>query len=248
VKKQMFRVFLSVLFIGFMLIMPAEKTFAAYANSYASIDWSQIVVAWTSQSTSSIATASSGFEEPKVSSDLRLGWVPSSSVANISNASAQGLNSLVALSGTSSAELVGYGWSIGSGSGLLTGSFTANSPGFVVIVVPYTVTLDLLAPDGPTAYSMGRARASLSFTRSGGGVCTDTMELISTIYGGNAFQNEKKSYLGLIRWFDLGDAGTFRAEVTTEAGVSNTVPLPGALLLFAPGLACFFGLRRKFSN
>ena len=188
-------------------------------------------------------------EGSKTLSDHRPGWVPSSSMANISNVSAQGLNSSSALSGISYTELAEYGWNIGSGRGLLTGTFTANSPGFIVIVVPYAITLDLFAPDDPTAYSMGKAKAFLSLTQNGGGVSTDTMELISTIYGGNTFQNEKRS---LSRPHEMVRSwrytGTFRAEVTTEASISNPVPLPGALLLFAPGLACFFGLRRKFSN
>ena len=74
------------------------------------------------------------------------------------------------------------------------------------------------------------------------------MEIFSTVYNGNTFNQSQSGMLGLMKLFNAGETGTFTAEVSTETANSNTVPLPGALLLFAPGLACFFGLRRKFSN
>ena len=61
-------------------------------------------------------------------------------------------------------------------------------------------------------------------------------------------QPNHPTYLSLIKMFNTGETGTFTAEVSTETANSNTVPLPGALLLFAPGLACFFGLRKRFSH
>jgi len=51
-----------------------------------------------------------------------------------------------------------------------------------------------------------------------------------------------------MKLFNAGETGTFTAEAFTETAISNVVPLPAALWLFAPGLACFFGLRRKFNN
>ena len=74
------------------------------------------------------------------------------------------------------------------------------------------------------------------------------MEIFSTVYDGNTFNQSQSGILGLMKLFNAGETGTFTAEVSTETANSNMVPLPGALWLFVPGLACFFGLRRKLSN
>jgi hypothetical protein len=87
----------------------------------------------------------------------------------------------------------------------------------------------------------------LSLTQSSG-TATDTMEILSAVYGGNTYLNSKSGWLGLMKWFEAGEAGTFRAEVTTEASISNPVPLPGAFLLFGPGLACIAVFRRRLTR
>jgi hypothetical protein len=74
------------------------------------------------------------------------------------------------------------------------------------------------------------------------------MELFSIVYNNNTFSQSQSGILGLMKLFNAGETGTFMAEVFTEAVASNPVPLPGAVWLFAPGLASFFTLRRRFQK
>ena len=94
---------------------------------------------------------------------------------------------------------------------------------------------------------MGMARALLYLSQSGGSA-TDTKEVISTVYNGNASVNSKSGWLGLMTWFEAGETGTFRAEVTTETRTANPVPLPGALWLLGPSCAGLVALRRRFHS
>jgi hypothetical protein len=77
---------------------------------------------------------------------------------------------------------------------------------------------------------------------------TEFIEFFSTVYGSDTFGVNESGNFGFGKWFGAGETGTFTAEVFTETATSNMVPLPGALLLFAPGLACFFGMRKRFSH
>jgi hypothetical protein len=258
-KKQIVRILFNILFIGSMLVAPAGHAFASFANVNASLDWSEfsifgVVLNPISQTTSTNATVSNSIGETGASSDLKAGWVDSSSNASISNANAQGQKGLSGIplhqtfSSASLANLSDYGWSNSSGRAIITGSFTATTDSWVFVSVPYAVFIDLTASHDLTASAYGKARASVSLAKSGGTTTAEFIELFSTVYGGNTFGNSESGVFGLMKYFNAGETGTFTAEVSTETTNANTVPLPGALLLFAPGLACFFGLRRKFSN
>jgi hypothetical protein len=240
-KKQIVQIFFSIMFIGFILVVSAGQSFASQANTGASLDWSQLSIFgslnWISRTTNTNATVSNSFGETGDVSDQKPGWVSSSSAVTISNASAQGVSAFVqSLSAASYSSLADIGWSNSSGSSILTGSFTATTTGWVIITIPYYVSLDLTS------------KALISLSRSGGSLSTDSMEILSTIYNGNIFNQSQSGILGLMKLFNAGETGTFTAETSTETAASSPVPLPGALLLFAPGLACFFGLRRKFRN
>jgi hypothetical protein len=253
-KKQMIRTLFSILFFGFVLVIPLSQALAAYVTASASFDWNRspggfTVVGgaiWTSQGTGTNAVASNNTGETQLNSDYQSGWVSSSSVASISNANTQSLvgSDSWKPSATSQANLTGYGWSNGTGNSILTGVFTANVNGWVFITVPYTVSVDLSALGDPVVSPYGKATALLSLSQSGGSVSTDTMEIISTAYG----LNSKSGFLGVMKYFLAGETGTFTAEVSTEANVSNTVPLPGAFLLLGPGLVCIVIFRRRFTK
>jgi len=174
-NRQTVSILLGVLFAGLILIMPTGKAFASYANTSASLDWSQFQIAgvlnWTLDSINANAIASNSSGEN----------FNSSSTAIISNASAStimntaGDYKLWTQLATSNVSLDNYGWSTASGSAVLTGSFTATSSGPIFIYIPYTLSVDLLAPDGSGASSYGKTTALISLWRSGGSVNTDTM-------------------------------------------------------------------------
>jgi len=256
--RKLDRILYSIIFVGIVLFVSAGQAFASYANASASLDWSRFNisgdVSWILKNTSTSAAVSNSLGGSGATSDLKPGWVSSSSMAAISNVNAQGQISTnlpppKTPLAASQANLVTYGWSSGTGSAVLTGSFTftAQDAGFVVIAVPYTVSVNLLATDGSAGYSMGMARALLYLSQSGGSA-TDTKEVISTVYNGNASVNSKSGWLGLMTWFEAGETGTFRAEVTTETRTANPVPLPGALWLLGPSCAGLVALRRRFHS
>jgi hypothetical protein len=252
-KKQIVRILFAVSFIAFILTIPAGQAFASLVNTSASLNWSLLNIFgslnWTSQTTATNATVSNSLGETGDASDLLPGWVSSSSTATISNAGAQGIsNTPQSLSAVSYSSLADIGWSNSSGSSVLTGYFTATTTGWVIITVPYSVSMNLTASDDPTASAYGKTRASISLAQSGGSTSTDFIELFSTVYGGNTFGNSKSGLFGLMKYFETGETGTFTTEVFTDTATSSPVPLPGALWLFAPGLACFVGLRRRFRN
>ena len=252
-KERTVRVLFSIFFIGFILVVSAGQSFASLANTSASLDWGQLSIFgslnWMSQTTGTNATVSNSLGETGTSSRLETGWVSLSSAATISNANGQGLSTeRQSLSALSSSSLAGTGWSNTSGSAVLTGSFTAAADGWIIITIPYSVSVDLAASNDSAASAYGRTRASISLTQSGGSTSTDSIELFSTVYGGNTFGNNRSGFFGLMKYFMAGETGTFTAQVSTETNASSPVPLPGALLLFAPGLACFVGLRRKYRD
>jgi hypothetical protein len=250
-NKRLVQILFGILFIGFILV-PAGQVFASLATAGASLDLSGLIPLgnWNWNWTSSTDTmASNSLNENGDTSDLMPGWVSSSRVTTVSNAEGQGANSAwQSLSALSNSSLDGTGWSSSSGSVVLTGSFTAPTTGWVMIIVPYSVSLDLAASSDPAASAHGKTRASISLTQNGGSASTDFIEFLSTVYSGNEYVENKSGNnykLGVMKWFVAGATGTFRAEVSTETAMSNVVPLPGALWLFAPGLACFFGLRKR---
>jgi hypothetical protein len=255
-KRLLVRILFSILFIGFMFAMPMNQAFASMANASASFDWSQLSIFgslnWVSRSTDTSATASNNFGETGAAADSKSGWVSSSSVVGISNGGAQGVSILEqSLSAVSYSSLAGTGWGNSAGSSVLTGSFTADATGWIIISVPYSVSLDLTASPGSAESAQGKAKVQISLAKTGESTSTDSMELFSTVYDGNIFnqslgqQPDHPVYLGLMKMFYVGETGTFTVEAFTETAMSNVVPLPGALWLFAPGLACFFGLRKR---
>jgi hypothetical protein len=252
-KERTVRILFSIMFIGFILVVSAGQSFASLANASASLDWSQLNIFgslnWVSKSTNTNATVSNSLGETGAVSDQKPAWVASSSAATISNAGAQGVSTLVqSLSAASYSSLADIGWSNSSGSSVLTGSFTATTTGWVIITIPYYVSLDLTASSDPAVATQGQSKALISLSKAGGSLSTDSMEIFSTVYNGDIFNQNQSGILGLMKLFNAGETGTFTAEVSTETATSNVVPLPGAILFLAPGLACFFGLRRKFSN
>jgi hypothetical protein len=257
-KKQIVLILFSIIFTGFTLVASAGQSFASMANAGALLDWSQLSIFgslnWLSESTATSATVSNSFGETGAFSDLKSGWVDSSSTAYISGANAQGWKGLSGiplcqtLSSTSQVDPTNYKWSNGSGNAILTGSFTTTAEGWVIVQVPYSISLDLVASNDLTASTYGKARASVSLSQLGGTTTAEFIELFSTVYGGNTFENSKSGWFGLMKLVRADETWTFTAEVSTETATSNPVPLPGALWLFVPGLACFVGLRRKFHN
>jgi hypothetical protein len=252
-KKQIVQMFFSSIFIGFILTALAGQSFASQANASASLDWSQLSIFgsfnWVSKSTTTNATVSNSLGKTGAISDQKPGWVASSSAATISNAGAQGISAVPeSLSAASYSSLADIGWSTSSGSSVLTGSFTATTTGWVIITIPYSVSLDLLASSDPAATAQGKSKALISLSKAGGSLSTDSMEIFSTVYTGDIFNQNQSGILGLMKLFNAGETGTFTAEASSETATSNPVPLPGALWLFVPGLACFVGLRRKFHN
>jgi hypothetical protein len=252
-KEKTVRILFSIIFIGFILVVSAGQAFAALAKTSASLNWSLLNIFgslnWSSQTTDTNAIASNNLGETGYASDLIPGWVSSSSVATTSNAATQGISTVSqSLSATSNSSLADKGWSNSSGSTILTGSFTATTTGWVIITIPYYVSLDLTSSSYPPATALGRSKVVVSLSRTGGSISTDFMELFSTVNNGSTFNQSQSGMFGLMKEFYAGETGTFTAEVFTETATSNAVPLPGALLLFVPGLACFFGLRRKFRN
>jgi hypothetical protein len=252
-KKRIVGILINISVIGFLLATPANQVFASIANTGASLDWSQLTIFgslnWISKSAGTSALVSNSLGETEAVTDQTPDWVSSSSIAGISNAGAQGISALLqSLSAVSYSSLAGLGWSSSAASSVLTGSFTATATGWVYIFVPYSVSLDLTASSDPAVATQGQSKALISLLRAGGSLSTDSMEIFSTVYNGNTFNQNQSGVLGLMKLFNAGETGMFTAEASTETANSNMVPLPGALLLFAPGLACFFGLRRKFSN
>jgi hypothetical protein len=252
-KKRIVRILFSILFISFVLAASAGQSFASLANAGVSLDWSQLSVFgslnWVSRFTDTNATVSNNLGETGAVSDQKPGWVSSSSIAGISNTNTQGVSALPqSLSAASYSSLADIGWSNSAGSTVLTGSFMATTAGWVIISIPYSISLDLAASSDPASSAQGRSKALISLSRAGGNISTDSTEIFSTVYNGNTFNQIQSGMFSLMKLFSAGETGTFTAEVSTETANSNAVPLPGALLLFAPGLACFFGLRRKFSN
>jgi hypothetical protein len=252
-KEQRKRILFGILFIGFILVIPPGQAFASLANMGSSIDWSQLSIFgnlnWTSQTTSTNATVSNSLNETGTLSDLKSGWVSSSSLSTISNANAQGIGiTNQSLLASSNSNLTGIGWSNSSGGAILTGSFTVMATGWIMISVPYSVFIDLTASDDFVASAYGKTRASISLAQNGGDTSTDFVEFCSNVYGGNTFGNNKSGTFSLMKLFNAGETGTFTAEVSTEANVSNTVPLPGAFLLLGPGLVCIAIFRRRFTK
>jgi hypothetical protein len=137
-------------------------------------------------------------------------------------------------------NLDGTGWSKSSGTAVLSASFTTTTAGWIMVYLPYSVSVDLAASSGSTESAYGKTRASISLAKSGGTTATEFIEFFSTVYGSDTFGVNESGNFGFGKWFGAGETGTFTAEVFTETATSNMVPLPGALLLFAPGLACFF--------
>jgi hypothetical protein len=251
-KEQRKRILFGII-IGIVLVIPPGHAYASLVNTNASLDWSQLNIFgsldWISKTTSTNTTVSNSLNETDVSLDLKPGWVSSSSPATISNATAQGISIAdQSLFASSNSNLIGMGWSNSSGNAILTGSFTATATGWIMITVPYSVFIDLMASDDLTASAYGKTRASISLAQSGGSVSSDFIELFSTVYGGNTFVNNKSGIFGLMKYFAAGETGTFTAEVSTEANVSNPVPLPGAFLLLGPGLACIAIFRRRLTK
>jgi hypothetical protein len=252
-KKQTVRILFGILFIGFMLAVPVNQVFASMANISASLDWSQLSIIgslnWASKSTDTNATVSNSFGETGAVSDQKPGWVSSSSAVTISNANAQGTSTMPqSLSSASYSNLNDKGWSSSSGSAILTATFIATDDGWITIYLPFTISMNLSASSDPTASAYGKTRASVSLAQSDGTTTTEFMEFFSTVSDGNSFEKSRSGIFGLIRYFEAGKTGTFTAEVSTETANSNMVPLPGALWLFAPGLACFVGLRRRLNK
>jgi hypothetical protein len=251
-KERTVRILFSIMFIGFILVVSAGQSFASLANASASLDWSQLSIFgslnWVSKSTNTNATVSNSLGETGAVSDQKPGWVALSSAATISNTGAQGISSVPqTLSAASYSSLDDIGWSTSSGSSVLTGSFTATATGWVFITIPYSVSLDLLASSDPAATAQGKSKALISLSKAGGSLSTDSMEIFSTVYTGDIFNQNQSGILGLMKLFNAGETGTFTAEVSTETANSNAVPLPGALWLFVPGLVCFVGLRRRLN-
>ena len=170
-KKQIVRILFSIIFIGFILVVSAGQSFASLANTSASLDWSQLSIFgsldWTSQTTNTDTTVSNSFGENEAVSDQKSGWVSSSSAVTISNAGAQGISTLEqSLSAVSYSSLADIGWSNSSGSSVLTGSFTATTTGWVIITIPYSVSLDLTASSDPAASAQGRSKALISLSQN----------------------------------------------------------------------------------
>jgi len=233
--------------------MPAGKAFASLVNTSASLDWSQLnffgSVTWISQNVSTDVSALNSAGESQTFSDYQIGWISSSSAAVISNEVSQGIFIVdQSLNATSYSNLASTGWTNNSGSAILNGSFTATSTGWIVITIPYTVSVDLTASSGTEASAQGLSRVLISLSKTGGSTSTDSMELFSIVYNNDTFSQSQSGILGLMKLFNAGETGTFRAEVFTEAAASNPVPIPGAVWLFAPGLASFFTLRRRFNR
>jgi len=252
-KKQIIRALCVVLVVvSIVLVIPVERTFASMINTSASLDWSQLNIfgiTWISRNVSTDVSALNSASESQTFSDYQTGWISSSSAAAISNAASQGISIVdQSLSATSYASLTNIGWVNSSGSTVLTGSFMATASGWVVITIPYSVSVDLTASSGTEASAQGLSRVLISLSKTGGSTSTDSMELFSIVYNNDTFSQNQSGILGLMKLFYAGETGTFRAEVFTEANASNPVPLPGAIWLFAPGLACFIGLRRKYCN
>ncbi|HVN97949.1 MAG TPA: hypothetical protein VMT62_16080 [Syntrophorhabdaceae bacterium] len=250
-KTQTGRVFFGVLLIGILLVVAQSQALASIADSTASLDLSQFNISWGlnwttgSQTTGTNALASNSLGENGTFSDLEPGWVSSSSAVNISNAYAQGATAAsVLISSVSHSNLDGIGSANSSGSAMLTGSFTVTTAGWVFVTIPYTISLGLAASNDPAAAASGDSKAWISLSKAGAGVSTDSMEITTTVYNGNTFNQTQSAIFGVMKWFDAGETGTFTAETSTQASASE-VPLPAALGLFAPGLACLFGLRKR---
>lgn len=255
-KKQIIRIFLLLFIISIILIAPTKTVFASLVNTSASLEGFSIFselsglitgLNWTATTTTS---ASNSLGETGFLPDGEPGWT--SWMVATSNSGSQSTSIAgQSLSTTSYTNLVTTGWSNSSASVVLTGSFTAATTGWVMIMLPYSISLDLTASDDPAAFAYGKVRTSISLAQLDGSVSTDSIELFSTIYGGDTYSDSRygDNYkLGVMKWFVAGETGTFRAEVFTEANASNPVPLPGAIWLFAPALACFIGLRRKYCS
>lgn len=252
-KKQIIRTLCAVLvLVSIALVIPAGRTFASMINTSASLDWSQLNifgVTWISQNVSTDVSALNSAGESQTFSDYQTGWISSSSAAVISNATSQGISMVdQSLNATSYASLTNIGWVNNSGNAVLTGSFAATVSGWVIITIPYSVSVDLTASSGTEASAQGLSRVLISLSKTGGSTSTDSMELFSIVYNNDTFSQSQSGILGLMKLFNAGETGTFRAEVFSEANASNPVPLPGAIWLFAPGLACFIGLRRKYCS
>jgi hypothetical protein len=110
---------------------------------------------------------------------------------------------------------------------LITGLWTADDEG-VNIYINGT-------PTGSTTSSNGYGALASSFAITSGFVNgTNTIEFV--------VQNDKQTYwLGV----NYGNPTGLRVEMS---GTAATVPVPAAILLFAPGLLGLLGLRRKLSK
>ena len=167
-KKQIVRMLISIIFIGFILVISAGQSLASLVNTSASLDWSQLSIFgsldWTSQTTNTDTAVSNSFGENEAVSDQKPGWVSTSSAVTISNGGAQGISTLEqSLSAVSYSSLADIGWSNSSGSSVLTGSFTATATGWVFITIPYSISLDLTASSDPAASAQGSSKA-IDFT------------------------------------------------------------------------------------
>lgn len=254
-KKRAIGIRYFLVFIGIVLLVPAGRASACLVNTAAaSLEGFSIFSELSGLITGlnwTVTTGSSATNDIGETASLpegEPGWT--SWTVAISNSGSQSTSVTgQSLSIASYAGLTDMGWTGSSGSVILTGSFTAATTGWVMITLPYSITLDLITSDNSSASAYGRAKASISLAQLGGSISTDSIELFSTAYGGDTYFDSRsgENYrLGVMKWFVAGETGIFTAEVFTEAVSSSPVPLPGAVWLFAPGFASFLTLRRRF--
>ena len=258
------KVFIFGLLISLVLVSFTSPSFAALANSKATLDVSSVLgtsgITWA---TSSFSTSATAYVED---TSMSLGpttnpistWGSVSSILTTAPAKIEAaaggtatpstLTSL-AKADTTSAELP-YSYAITERSG----EFTANATGYVTFTLPFVLSYDLHTAAGNSmAYGYAEVMATLTRTSGSAPYPTGGYDLykadlaydgLTLIYSTATDPNADKQAIVQL-YLQQGDTAKLTLYTKAETAAAAPVPIPAAFWLLGSGLVGLIGIRRK---
>jgi hypothetical protein len=269
-EKVLAIVFVLCFSVGGLLVCPSAHA-TATASSVATIDWTSFTMAlgsgmgltWTQQGDwSEAAVKHNGVQKDQQAQAGGSwvggsGWGDTSATASFTTANGYGTGTasttaseLKAVSSASSNlggnfEAGAHGWSENR-----SGRFVVTGTGTITFSVNYALSTTLFETLArPNDLAMSNVEAGLYLLNNTSPANALDAQSIWKPHWDPPLNGtlSKAGTLNVSLLFNDGDTGYFAAMVTSGSEASS-VPLPSALYLLAPGLACIVGLRRRFTR
>ena len=238
-------------FVWLSLIFSANSSHAmSISNSMAIIHWdtldiSGIEIEWISKGSGSWAEAWDDWDYDW-SEEYKDGWVYTSALASVTNATADAWTDDMELHEEVFAMSTGPYEAYSYAGAVRWGVFKALETGDLTISVDYYLTQELSTEYlGESAEGEAYALLALYSGLDGVGV-EDQRELWNSVYNGGSGYWEDSGTLTVTLWFDEGQVGEFYADVWNHADVYSPVPVPCTMLLLGSGLAGLGLIGRRF--